>query len=179
MSCGALAPQANGDGDMRVGSCREVDSERQRQQFVAPPGVRGPRPRGGHAHRSENIREETSSANAALRLPPWGELLSAAIRPRSKKSVIYLDKIRLLGFTTLHDSRRYAILSYLSLSILSIYLSDKISILSIYLSVRIFLEEGGKQRRAATLAPTVPSAKQATQRVLELTGPLSRRRRRR
>mgnify|MGYP004115265421 CR=1 FL=1 len=57
---------------MRVRNRTEVDSERQRQQFVAPPGVRGPRPRGGHAHRSEKIRDETSSANAALHLPPWG-----------------------------------------------------------------------------------------------------------
>jgi len=64
LSCGALAPQANGDGDMRVGNCREDDSERQRQQFVAPPGVRGPRPRGGHAHGSEKMRDETSRANA-------------------------------------------------------------------------------------------------------------------
>eukprot|EP00964_Phaeocystis_antarctica_P161966 scaffold135270_cov181-Phaeocystis_antarctica.AAC.1 len=44
---------------MRVRNRTEDDSERQRQQFVAPPGVRGPRPRGGHAHRSEKIRALT------------------------------------------------------------------------------------------------------------------------
>ena len=37
----------------------EDDSERQRQQFVAPPGVRGPRDRGGHARGSEKSREQT------------------------------------------------------------------------------------------------------------------------
>ena len=41
LACGALAQQANGDGDMRVRSGTELDSERQRQQIVAqPPGRR-------------------------------------------------------------------------------------------------------------------------------------------
>ena len=39
---------------MLGGSWREVDSVRQRQQFVAPPGVRGPRSHGGDSWQREN-----------------------------------------------------------------------------------------------------------------------------
>ena len=82
MSCGALAPQANGDGDMRVGNRREVDSERQRQQFVAPPGV---------ADTLVVVRKSEMKlprANAALQVRARGAFLSAAFWLRSKKSVI-------------------------------------------------------------------------------------------
>eukprot|EP00964_Phaeocystis_antarctica_P053145 scaffold31158_cov49-Phaeocystis_antarctica.AAC.3 len=47
---------------MRVRNRTEVDSERQRQQFVAPPGVRGPHEKiRDEKIRDEKIRDETST----------------------------------------------------------------------------------------------------------------------
>ena len=61
LSCGALAPQANGDGDMRVGNRREADSvsERDRGNSSLPCGIASrvcPRT----ALIEEKIRHETS-----------------------------------------------------------------------------------------------------------------------
>ena len=57
---------------MRVRNRTEVDSERQRQQFVAPPGVRGPRPRGGHAHRCEKSEMKLPAPTQRCTFPRWG-----------------------------------------------------------------------------------------------------------